>query len=476
MRRPNSISGLLLRLFQIKLEDPGFALRAGAGLVASALAVAGLMVASGPCPSSNPATSVAPGTRASRPAHLLTAGRCAHTGQLCVSDATCGTGDRCTDPNDLRGAIVRASGAHALDDSIPLSASLVWNGEGYGVAWIDLNDENFELYFARLSAAGQRLGSPVRVTRSDGIKVLPNLVASPAGYALTWTDVGEDAATVYLQRLGRDGSLQGKPVKVPTGSDLDLAAAATWNGREYAVAWYHLELRTQMGLRFARFGADGSRVGKESVLHQGFLATGAPGMAFMGDGYGVGWSTFIPRDETSQTLFVRVGAGGEGDRPVTVANAQGRNGGTSLAWNGRHFGMVWEDGITLDDEDVPLGALAFAGVSPTAVVVPRKNLTGRDALSVLPTLAWNGQSYGLGWTRLSSDGADVFFSLANDQGNLTGTPLRLTTHALGLMPSAVYNGTEFAIAWTHASAEGVHLRLARIDASGRRVGGDVVIR
>jgi hypothetical protein len=62
------------------------------------------------------------------------------------------------------------------------------------------------------------------------------------------------------------------------------------------------------------------------------------------------------------------------------------------------------------------------------------------------------------------------------KGNLTGTALRLTNNALGLMPSAVYNGTEFAIAWTHASAEGVHLRLARIDASGRRVGGDVVIR
>ena len=53
--------------------------------------------------------------------------------------------------------------------------SLVWNGDEYAVAWRDVRDGNREMYFRRIDAAGQPVGSTVRVTNDDATSEHPSL-------------------------------------------------------------------------------------------------------------------------------------------------------------------------------------------------------------------------------------------------------------------------------------------------------------
>lgn len=473
-RRPTTIPAMLLHLARL---HPTHARTALAVVAVGSLGVGlALRRPAPPAPAAaRPMVTVFPASPAAARS-VLGVGVCSTRPMVCVSDATCGAGGRCVDPHDLRGLVLRHRTPGTLEDEIPIFPSMTWSGEGYGLAWSGLSDESADVWFARASAAGQRLGAPLRVTRSSSVKLFPTVAASPAGYAITWTDIGDDGdISIWMQRLDRGGVAQGQPARIPQATGLALLPRVVWNGSEYAVLWYHLASQSDVSVRFARFTPDGARVGADSTVVPQVMPTGVPGFAWMGDAYGAAWSSMPARGNESTTNFARIGAGGEGGTPLRVSSVRGQNGAVSLTWAKGHFGAVWEDNITLDDEEAPLGRLAFAGVTPTSIAVPRRELTPRDALYTQPTLAWTGAQYGLTWARVGGDGADVYFRRLDAEGKNVGDALKFTSGAMGIFPTLAWSGTEFAVAWTNLGARGFQLRFARIDANGRRVGNEAVI-
>ncbi len=471
MRRPVTISGMLVHLARAYVARSPRVVGAIALGFVGATSV-GLVATRGACPSQH-SSHAGIASRVLARAQIA-GGACAASGVFCVSDVTCGRGDRCVDPRGVMGLVARASDPGVRDDELPISPSVVWNGEGWAVAWSAIDEENAEIYFARTTATGQRIGAPIRLTRGASLKVLPSLAASSDGYAVTWTDVGEDV-TAWVLRLDKAGNARGAPTKVSPQQGLDLASRVVWNGHDYALAWYHASSASDLSVRFARIGLDGGRVGEEKAVAERVIPTGLFDFRSMGDGYGLGWSAQGARGGNGQTLFARIGAGGEPSQPLRVAQAQDQNGTVALSWQGAHFGMVWEDALSLDEDDTPLSRLAFAGVTPSTIAVPRRELTPRDAYFTQATLAWGGTQYGLTYARIGGDGADVFFNRLDAQGAPSRSPIRFTAGALGLFPSMAWSGREFGVAWTHIGARGIQLHFARVNSEGKRVGDDVAI-
>jgi len=54
-----------------------------------------------------------------------------------------------------------------LVSSISEWPSLSWTGSEFGVSWYDDRDGNEEIYFARVSSAGAKIGSDLRVTNDS---------------------------------------------------------------------------------------------------------------------------------------------------------------------------------------------------------------------------------------------------------------------------------------------------------------------
>jgi hypothetical protein len=464
MRRPTSIPGLVLHLVRLRVADSPRLARATAFGLAATLALAAPLALR-----NTPATAPSPHTTMP-----LAGGHCVATGAFCLADRTCGHGDHCVDSHDLRGFVMRSLAPETRDDALPLSPTIAWGGDGFGIVWSSVDGESADLWFARTNANGQRSGQPVRLTRGTTLKLSPSIAASSDGYAVAWTDLGDDGVTAWLQRIDRNGAARGQAQKLTPPNTIDLLPRVVWNGAEWAVTWYRLESPIDAAVRFARITPDGNRVGEDRTIASKTLPSGPLGFAFMGDAYGLGWSAIDPRNESGQTLFVRIGAGGDATAPFRVSGGAQPNGAVCLAWSGSHFGTVWEDAVSLD-EDAPLGRLAFAGVTPTSLAAPRREVTPRDAYHGMPSLAWSGAQYGLAWSRIGGDGADVFFTRLDVRGASVGSPLRLTPGALGIMPAVAWSGSHFAVAWTHLGVRGVQLRLARVDANGRRAGDDVVL-
>jgi hypothetical protein len=88
------------------------------------------------------------------------------------------------------------------DASWSWDPSLVWTGSGYGVAWWDDRDGNNEIYFARLSSEGVKVGGDVRVTTDAFISREPSLVWTGSGYGVAWGDDRDGNGELYFARLG----------------------------------------------------------------------------------------------------------------------------------------------------------------------------------------------------------------------------------------------------------------------------------
>ncbi|MDI7269462.1 MAG: putative metal-binding motif-containing protein [Myxococcota bacterium] len=273
--------------------------------------------------------------------------------------------------------------------------SLAWTGSDIALAWAAWSEEYHEIYFALVSAAGDRIAAPVRVTYDPWFSAGPDVVWTGSGFAIAWIDtrLTESACTmmgcsydIYLARLDAHGTKLGDDRRIsdrtvspggswapvwmawtgtelgvfwswfarlrPDGSDLapdlDLGHASdfdmelpVWTGTEYGTLRYYWrdDAMTPEGIYFVRRGSDGAERGRSTVE----TLEGGSGysLAWTGDGYGALWDAYEEGGGSVEFRSLTV----EGEpRGSTVRVAGGtllRISHHALVWTGREFGAVW---------------------------------------------------------------------------------------------------------------------------------------
>ena len=151
--------------------------------------------------------------------------------------------------------------------------SLAWNktNNEYGMAWvIDRFPSGTDIYFSRMSAAGVKLKNDVRIAKGDAnyYQVDPILVwnSKQNEYGLVWYRVDPSAYRIYFARISAQGEKIGGTVTLDSGHYCQhpfLAYNATNN--EYGVVWerqsgsdYYDE--NTYGLYFSHLDKDGNKV------------------------------------------------------------------------------------------------------------------------------------------------------------------------------------------------------------------------
>lgn len=110
--------------------------------------------------------------------------------------------------------------------------SLVWSGERYLTAYQDARQaKNYEIYFDLLNRKGERLIEDLRVTNADDFSLNPSVVWTGAEGLLVWDDRRfEDSggtSVIFGQRVSIEGKLVGGNVQLsPAGVDAEGASIA----------------------------------------------------------------------------------------------------------------------------------------------------------------------------------------------------------------------------------------------------------
>jgi large repetitive protein len=289
------------------------------------------------------------------------------------------------------------------DASTSEAASLVWTGTEYGIAWYDRRDGNYEVYFARIDAAGAKIGDDHRVTEDDATSWAPDLAWSGTEYGIAWWDTRDGADEIYFARLDATGAKIGDDVRVTTGADASLPQVI-WNGTEYALAWG--DSRDDEGgseLYFTRVSALGVKQGGDIRITSATGSSDLPSLMWNGTGYGLGWED--SRTGAQQLYFVRLDAAGvkQGtEAPITDRLFTRWNG----VWNGAGYALTWTDNRDGNLE------IYFARLRSTGARLDATDLrvTDEAATSRASSLSWNGTHYALVWADDRDGNTEVYFA------------------------------------------------------------------
>ena len=127
-----------------------------------------------------------------------------------------------------------------------------WKGK-YTISWYDHRDGNYEIYFARLSSAGAKLGADLRVTNNASASYLPSLSWTGSEFGVSWTDYRDGNWEIYFARISFAGAKLGSDLRVTNNAGLSYWPSLSWTSSEFGVSWHDSRGGNQ-GIYFARIG------------------------------------------------------------------------------------------------------------------------------------------------------------------------------------------------------------------------------
>ena len=337
-------------------------------------------------------------------------------------------------------------------------SSLVWTGSEYGMSWDDNRDGNYEIYFARITAAGVKLGSDVRITNAAGDSQEPSLVWTNYEYGVSWKDTRDGNEEIYFARISAAGAKLGSDVRITNAINDSRNPSLVWNwtGSEYGVSW-HDQRDSVYEIYFARISASGNKIGADVRITYAANWSYVPSLVWTGSEYGVSWTD--ARDDGGDTYFARIsGAGTKIGSDVRITNDANESHYPSLAWTNSEYGVSWHDNRDGNWE------IYFARISAAGVKVGSDVRITNDANeSSLSSLAWTGSNYGVSWDDNRDGNYEIYFSRISASGAKIGADVRITNAAGDSQePSMVWRGSEYGVSWYDDSDGNNEIYFARI--------------
>lgn len=364
-------------------------------------------------------------------------------------------------------AIPTSNGASFLNSGFELP--LTWDGGGWGVFTIEQeSNPPADLYYRRLSPAGDVVTGPVRLTTAPGWEFDIHPFWNGTEYGLAWVEQTDATSTLKFRRMQADGTLVGSPVTLDTAAAGESVSApnVTWNGSEWAVAW--LFATTESIVRLRRLNPDGTPKGPAarisddpSVIPNQPVDDNAP-LVYPKSGGGYLIFTVSRRYTTSVYQAARLEADAAGNRAGSRVFLTPDDGlGTNVlraATDGTRF-LLAHDAIgpaQMEAVNLIVDAAGNTTNGPTSVT------TGHGDGNSSPALVPVGAGFAAIWYETGPT-AQLQAKMYDGGGNLTATKTPLSP-STGLRSSigAVGAGNTFAVAWRDATS----LRFCRFDDTG----------
>jgi hypothetical protein len=237
-----------------------------------------------------------------------------------------------------------------------------------------------------------------------------------------------------------------------------------WSGTSYAAIY----TGTDQGFNVYQslLAGTGDKIQPESLVTLvNADASGGP-IVWIGDRYGIAWQD--RRDSDYEVYFTELSPTGGKVYPDTrITFAQGFSVNVSLAWNGLHFVLVWQDdrdglfnlygqviGVedTVEGSNIPLTADDTSGL-------------GNEG----PSVAAGTKTVGVAWTLGDPSFHFVEFRTFDPENQLAAVsmPIPLTDGSTdAVYPVVVWNKDRYVVAWFDKSANPTAIYAAAVDENG----------
>jgi hypothetical protein len=142
-----------------------------------------------------------------------------------------------------------------------------------------------------------------------------------------------------------------------------------------------------------------------------------------------------------------------------------------LLWTGSEYGVAWRDHLQgLGPVDIYFALLDASGGLTGVVTQVTDSL--EDSLGV--SMTWTGSEFGIGYNEKRDGQQQVFLARLDAAGDLINGDIQITTAAgSSVAASVVWAGSQYGVAWYDNRDGNNEIYFARLDASGNKFGSDV---
>jgi hypothetical protein len=327
------------------------------------------------------------------------------------------------------------------------------------VSWQDGRDGNYEIYFARVSSLGAKLGADLRVTSDAGSSEAPSLSWTGSEFGVSWRDTRDTGGTgeIYFARVSAAGAKLGSDLRVTSDANYSYTPSLSWTGTgsEFGVSWYD-NRDGNYEIYFARLSSTGAKLGADLRVTSAAGDSMLPSLAWTGTEFGVSWQDV--RDGNNEIYFARVSAAGAklgSDWRVTSAASDSSN--SSLSWTGSEFGVSWQDGRDGNNE------IYFSRLTSYGSKLSELRVTSDASGSSSPSLSWTGSEFGVSWQDGRDGNNEIYFARVSSSGLKLGDDLRVTSVASdSMVPSLFWTESEFGVSWYDYRDGNAEIYFARI--------------
>lgn len=286
------------------------------------------------------------------------------------------------------------------------------------LCWTDYRDLDYEIYCALLSDTGEEMVEDFRLTNSSGASQYPAITAMNNEAGISWQDDRNGSMDVYFSILDNTGA--------KLTADLQLTTEAT----------------------------DESQ----------------PDLISSGTCYGLSWTD--NRLGSDEIFYMRVNENGNpitSNRQITAAALNSNQ--SSIQFNGNDYCIIWYDNRLSNDD------LYFNRVHPGLdVPILEIQTTTSSYEETDPDLLWNGYELGCAFNDTRDGNLEIYFLQMDELGNKKDTETRITLDSsISTNPSLAWNGNYYGLVWSDYRQGNYEIYYAKIDSSGNKIGNDVRI-
>jgi hypothetical protein len=218
----------------------------------------------------------------------------------------------------------------------------VWTGSEYGVSWCDSRNGHAEIYFARIDAIGNKIGSDVRVTYAPETSNRSSLIWRGSGYAVAWfSTLSGYNWEIYFARLDSSGNKISSDIRVTDDPYESWDPSLVWTGSEYGISWFNYQ-GSSWYVYFARFDSLGNKIGSNIRVTDDPKVSWSPSLVWSGSEYGVSWHDYS--DGNEEIYLARLDSyGNKTGIDVRLTSNPAISSYPSLVWTGKQYGVSWQD-------------------------------------------------------------------------------------------------------------------------------------
>jgi len=169
-----------------------------------------------------------------------------------------------------------------------VSPSIIFSGNEYSIVWNDGRNSIDEIYFARISLDGTKIEDEVRITNNSGVSSFPSIAFSGSEYGVTWQDTLWGDEEIYFAKISLLGEKVGEDIRITDAIGKSIFPSIVFMVDEYGLVWQDNRDGNDE-IYFKRVSSEGTSITDDIRLTNTGDESSNPSISYSIDGYGIIW-------------------------------------------------------------------------------------------------------------------------------------------------------------------------------------------